>query len=158
MCQQIRSNMACSTAGRFWRGASRDKFDIIVVHELLLLPDSFVPRCEFKNPRTANSPKSTAGQRGLIKTWQSSFVICVCSIRHLSFTSTCFFGSGPIYVWTRPLCISPSAPPSEKPRPDLPTSTVNPSVKSEKGSEQLGLGVNSTTMGTRILKGVVQRL
>ena len=122
MCQQIRSNMACSAAGRFWRAKFRENFDIIVLHALMLKPGRCVPRCESKHPRTASSSKSTAGARGHIKTRQSSFVICVCTIRHFSWTSTCFFGSGPIYVWERPPCISPTAPPSEKPRPDLATS------------------------------------
>ena len=119
---QTRSNVCCSAAGRFWRAKFKDNFDIIVLHALMLKPDSFVPRCVSKHPRTANSSKSTAGARGLIKTRQRSFVICVCAICFLSFTSRCFFGSGPIYVWARPLCISPTAPPSEKPRPDLATS------------------------------------
>ena len=119
---QIRSNVCCSAAGRIRGTRFRDNFDIIVMHELLLKPDSFTARCEGELPRTATRSNSTAGARGHIKTRQSSFVICFRSIRLLSVTSTCFLGGGPIYVCAPLSCISPTAPPSEKPRPGLPTS------------------------------------
>jgi hypothetical protein len=122
MCQQIRSNVCCSAAGRIRRTRFRDNFDIIVMHVLLLKPDSLMARCEGELPRTANRLNTTAGAHGHVKTRQSSFVICFRSIRLLSLTSTCFLGGVPIYVWNRPPCISPTTPPLEILKPDLPTS------------------------------------
>jgi len=119
---QIRSTVCCSAAGHIRGTTFRDNFDIVMKYELRAKPDSLVARLEGKLPRAVSSSKSTAGAHGLVKTRQSCFVISLHAIRLLSWTSTCFLWRGPIYVWDRPPCISPTAPPPEKLRPGFPTS------------------------------------